>query len=217
MHTSPVYGEVNGPTLIFPKTWPQPRAPKRRTIVKYLTTITLIGLIAFACFVPTHLYSADWARDARMGSFLKFIYGYVKVEYSYEFPNVTSNHSAVIYNDSGGVHPDWPQDIRVKYYADATSKLEPVKGKFNQPFEPEKGAHAEGWVDAADSWSWIVPPSLEFDLIDQPWGEYKITTDTLLTVKADLDFDGTLETVEKWHALISEEKFPHRREPLGVE
>ncbi len=187
--------------------------------MKHLVVITLIGLIAIVCLVPTHLHSNQvphsgetWARDCRMGRTLKFVYGYLYVAYFYEFPKVSSSHLAVLYNDSGGVHPDWPQRIRVRYYVDFTSKIE---GPLLPNFDDFKEEHTNGWVDAVDSWEKAM--ALKFDLKDQPWRKYKITADSKQTVKADLDGNGTLETSEPWYALISQKEFWHRQEPLGIE
>ncbi len=198
--------------------------------MKYLVITVLIGSFVLTCFVTTHLYSHSWENgefqhpepydiDERYGDTFGFVYGRVEVWAHYEFPVATSVHSAYISNYSGGL-PDWPNHINnVRFYFDFSSEITgPNDFKDNGEWNDE-GDVDSYWSNATDGnpgYSWEDYIHLEYNLVNEEWGEYDLSADSKLTVKKDLNGDGIRE-IESWDAEAVLENIEHNEEALGID
>ena len=180
--------------------------------MKNLAIITLIGLFGLTSFVTTDVYSS-WDRDAGMSEhpLMTFVYGYSQVEYSYAFPEVSSNHGVYMANDSGLHDPDWPVPIAAKCYVTFSSAL---LGDFIGGFDHTQTLSLEQGVDGGDTWEASV--DFTFDLSRQPFQEITINAQSTLGVKVGHRGGGVWDAGDSWWASISE-KFEHKEENLGVE
>ena len=181
--------------------------------MKNLAMITLIGLIGLTCFITTDAYSSDSDRDARMSRVpgMTFVYGYAWVKYFYTFPVVSSSHVGYIANDSGGIHPDWPEKILIEYYIDFECRL---IGEFPRWFTSYQTWGTHGWLAARDTYG--VSNGFNFDLTRIIWDQYGIQANSKIEVKVDNDEDGAWDAMDAWKAEINEIFF-HREEALGID
>ncbi len=165
---------------------------------KVTVVFTLTVLFATTCLLLTNLFAEhdndmdeDWAfKDHENPEVRQIVWGEAYASTWYDPPFAKSYQYAYVSNSSDEV------PIRC-YYTFRTTLTGPAA------FEPivDQGdgtaPRNDWWVEATDS------SHFRFSLNGKPDGLYTIHASSDLTVKADFDNNGSLESVDGFHASIS--------------
>ena len=152
--------------------------------MKRFFAFTLTALLATACLLLTDL-TAEWDSDGKSKNLGNkgSVYGYVYVSTGWEFPFATSYHDAYVSNHA---------EMAVKYYATFTATVEGPS-----EIEPRK-VEPEGWVEM-DGFGY-EDEYFKFNMRGKKRGDYTITGESKLVVKADLNGDGDFDVAPGWDA-----------------
>ncbi len=149
-----------------------------------------LTLLLAATYIPLTEVNAGYSWNYGWGDApLNFVWASSSVSTEFSFPYARSSHYANTYNASGT--PGYRNGITVRAYYIFTST---IKGPEDIP---PKGKKDKDWVSAG-SW-WWTSKNYSFNMGGKKEGVYTITGKSELTVKADLDQNGSFETHDGWN------------------